>query len=440
VTGRPVIPLADNDKVTAPSSPVDSPALGGRPRRRAEILGAAAALFAREGYRSASMREVAAACGILAGSLYHHFPSKEAIAVELVEDYHADLVRAVRESVPPGADPVAALRAFARDIAAASSRHRAALQITMFDAPATASSSLKTVVHAEPAAVDRHWRALISAAASAGAIDAGIDRAILRHVLRATTRQVGVMAGERGGPQAAADCTTSIIFDGLASPRAPAAEPGGKSAATRVVSEARARWAAEAEERKRERRGIILDTARDQFALRGFEATTMRDIADAAGLPAGNLYRYYESKDSMVTAILSQFSDRLLEAYEAVLAAGAPAVESLEAICWLLDQAGRHFSREIDMLKGHAKVLSLDVASHYREGAAARYSMLVNLIEAGVATGEFNRLAEPSLVASCVREVMWAPMRSLAPVSPARVREFCRRSVLAGAARHPAPR
>ena len=66
------------------------------------------------------MREVAAACGILAGSLYHHFPSKEAIAVELVEDYHADLERAVRQAPPPGPDPLAALRAFARDVAAVS--------------------------------------------------------------------------------------------------------------------------------------------------------------------------------------------------------------------------------------------------------------------------------------------------------------------------------
>jgi len=430
--------------VTAPSSPLDSPALSARPRRRDEILAAAAALFAEQGYRSTSMREVAAASGILAGSLYHHFPSKESIAVELVEAYHADLVRAARESAPAGPDPVAALRAFARDIAEVSGRHRAAVQISMYDAPTTASPSLKTLVHAEPASVDRHWRTLISAAASASAIDARIDARILRHVLRDTMTQVGVMAWSRvapsGGVRAAAHCTTSVLFDGLASTAASLPEPGGKSAAGRVVNEARARWAAEAGARQRERRGVVLDSARAQFALRGFEATTMRDIADAAGIPAGNLYRYFESKDAMVTAILSDFSDRLLDAYDGVLAVGASAVESLDAICWLLDQAGRHFSPEIDMLKGNGKVLSLDVAAHYRKGAEARYAMLVNLIETGVATGEFNRLAEPFVVASCVREIMWAPMRSLAPVSPLRVREFCRRSVLAGAARHRASR
>jgi AcrR family transcriptional regulator len=416
-----------------------------RPRRRDEILAAAAGLFATEGYRSTSMREVAAAAGILAGSLYHHFPSKEAIAVELVEQYHADLDLAVRDFGSPGAGPVAALRAFARVIAEVSGRNRAALQISMYDAPTTASPALRAVVRAQPASLDGRWRDLIGVAAAAGAIDEEADPRILRHVLRETMPKAGVMVWERGapdgGPAAFAGCVTSVIFDGLVAPRSvqPRAvsspDPGGKSPAIRAVSEARARWAAEAEQRQRERQGLILDVARAEFAQRGLEATTVRDIADAAGLSPGNLYRYFESKDAMVTTILSEFSDRLLAAYTQVLAAGAGAVESVEAICWLLDQAGRHFSREIDMLKGNGKVLSLDVASHYRDGALTRYGMLVSLIEQGVASGELRPVAEPALVASCVREIMWAPMRSLAPISTARVREFIRRAVLAGAAR-----
>jgi len=77
-------------------------------------------VFAADGYTNTSMREVAAASGILAGSLYHHFDSKEAIAVALVENYHADLARAVREFDPGRAHPVAALKAFAREIAGVS--------------------------------------------------------------------------------------------------------------------------------------------------------------------------------------------------------------------------------------------------------------------------------------------------------------------------------
>ena len=58
--------------------------------RRTEILETAATLFASSGLRT-SLKEIADACGILPGSLYHHFESKEAIIVELIERYRAEL-------------------------------------------------------------------------------------------------------------------------------------------------------------------------------------------------------------------------------------------------------------------------------------------------------------------------------------------------------------
>ena len=58
--------------------------------RRTEILETAARLFASSGMRT-SLKQIADACGILPGSLYHHFDSKEAIVVELIERYRIDL-------------------------------------------------------------------------------------------------------------------------------------------------------------------------------------------------------------------------------------------------------------------------------------------------------------------------------------------------------------
>lgn len=417
--------------MTASASSASGPPAASRLRRRDEILQAAADLFATEGYRNTSMREVAAASGILAGSLYHHFASKEAIAVELVEDYHADLARAARECGPDPTDPLSALRAFARDITGVSSRHRAALQICMFDAPSTASSSLKTVVHAEPASLDRRWRTLISAASTAGAIKDGVDLRILRHVLHQTTVQQTGEWGIDAEPRAFADCIHTLLFEGLAA-SAPAS--GEASKATQVVDEARARWVADAARWRRERRGQVLEVARGQFALRGFEATTMRDIADAAGLTASNIYRYFESKDSMIRKILGYFSDRLLEAYRDVIQVGSSVTETLDAILWLLDQAGRHFTPEIDILQSYARLVALGVADRYLDGAQARFEMLIKLIDAGVSAGELRLVAGSDLVATCLRDIMWAPMRNLAPISPLRVRDFYRHSVLSGAA------
>jgi AcrR family transcriptional regulator len=57
---------------------------GDRTRRR--VLDAAAAVFAREGIAAASMGDVAAAAGMKAGSLYFHFPSKDALVSEVLRE------------------------------------------------------------------------------------------------------------------------------------------------------------------------------------------------------------------------------------------------------------------------------------------------------------------------------------------------------------------
>ena len=51
-----------------------------------------------------------------------------------------------------------------------------------------------------------------------------------------------------------------------------------------------------------ETRRQILDTALALFRERGFEATTMRDIAGRAGLSLGAAYYYFRSKEDIVGA------------------------------------------------------------------------------------------------------------------------------------------
>ena len=60
---------------------------GARPHnRRREILDAAAGLFAGRGFHAASMREIATAAGMLPGSLYYHFPSKDELLLAVYEE------------------------------------------------------------------------------------------------------------------------------------------------------------------------------------------------------------------------------------------------------------------------------------------------------------------------------------------------------------------
>ena len=55
------------------------------PVTRESILSATAKIYVREGYAGTTIRDIAAAQGLLPGSIYHHFSSKEKLVIELYE-------------------------------------------------------------------------------------------------------------------------------------------------------------------------------------------------------------------------------------------------------------------------------------------------------------------------------------------------------------------
>ncbi|MDJ0923956.1 MAG: TetR/AcrR family transcriptional regulator [Acidimicrobiia bacterium] len=84
---------------------------------RERILLEASRLFARNGYRGTSTREIAAAVGIRQPSLFHHFPSKQTIMAELIDIDHAEATRvAKREAAASGSPAVRLYRYLVADI------------------------------------------------------------------------------------------------------------------------------------------------------------------------------------------------------------------------------------------------------------------------------------------------------------------------------------
>ena len=69
------------------------------------ILNEAAALFAAKGVAATSVREIADAVGILSGSLYHHFESKQAIVEEILTSYLEALQKSYSGVLADDKDP-----------------------------------------------------------------------------------------------------------------------------------------------------------------------------------------------------------------------------------------------------------------------------------------------------------------------------------------------
>lgn len=79
--------------------------------RRQVLIDEAARLFSLNGYDSTSMRDIAAAMGILPGSLYHHFESKEEMFIEVYSLGVSQILNAVTKAIARHDDPWARLEA-----------------------------------------------------------------------------------------------------------------------------------------------------------------------------------------------------------------------------------------------------------------------------------------------------------------------------------------
>jgi AcrR family transcriptional regulator len=84
-----------------------------------------------------------------------------------------------------------------------------------------------------------------------------------------------------------------------------------------VIGEARTNVAA--------RRQRLLDVARDIFAERGYQATTMDDVANAAGFTKPILYQHFASKESLYNEIIEATAAQLISALaDATVATATP--------------------------------------------------------------------------------------------------------------------
>ncbi|QXQ10274.1 TetR/AcrR family transcriptional regulator [Paeniglutamicibacter sp. Y32M11] len=84
------------------------------PTRRTVILDNAARLFAQQGIGGTSVREISASVGMLSGSLYHHFASKDEMVEEVLTEFLEELQGRYRGVTESGAQPREALNQLIR--------------------------------------------------------------------------------------------------------------------------------------------------------------------------------------------------------------------------------------------------------------------------------------------------------------------------------------
>ncbi|WP_457423365.1 TetR/AcrR family transcriptional regulator [Roseateles sp. P5_E7] len=96
--------------------------------QRADILAAAAALFADQGFSATSMNQVAEACGVAKPTLYHYFEDKQALLAQICDSHVHALLALVNEvkaqQLPPDEQLRALIHNFTRAYAGAQAQHQ----------------------------------------------------------------------------------------------------------------------------------------------------------------------------------------------------------------------------------------------------------------------------------------------------------------------------
>lgn len=153
--------------------------------RRQLILERAGELFAEKGVAPTTVREIGDAVGILSGSLYHHFDSKEAIADAIVTAYVDDLLSRYRRVLARfDGDPAGRLAALMRASFQSLDSHRDACAIYQNDFQYLCSLPAFGMTKRRCRAVQDAWMTVLREGIARGVFRTDIDPWIFDHLAR----------------------------------------------------------------------------------------------------------------------------------------------------------------------------------------------------------------------------------------------------------------
>jgi len=181
------------------------------------MVAIAADLFAQKGYRATTVREIADAAGILSGSLYHHFDSKESIGDEILSGFINEVLADYRSAVAAAADPRAALEQIVRSTSRTLSQHRAALTMLQNDWNHFAAMPRFAYLPKALREIERIWIGQLELGKRAGLFRADLDARLTYRLLQDVLWIPAAWRRTRGyGQDQVVDCLLRILFDGIA--------------------------------------------------------------------------------------------------------------------------------------------------------------------------------------------------------------------------------
>ena len=156
------------------------------------------------------------------------------------------------------------------------------------------------------------------------------------------------------------------------------------------------------------RRAELLSIAADLFATRGFLATTVREIADAAGILSGSLYHHFDSKESMVDEVLREFLDAQHQAHHAVLRDSDDAAAAITGLIRQSFRAVHEHRAAVAVFQNEANYLGQFERFDYLRQATVDFERTwTRVLQDGQRIGVFRPDLNVKLVYRFIRDTVW---------------------------------
>ncbi len=160
------------------------------------------------------------------------------------------------------------------------------------------------------------------------------------------------------------------------------------------------------------RRGEILAIASNCFAERGFAATTVREIADAAGILSGSLYHHFDSKESMVDELVRGALDRILDAYRGVISRTPEPEHALVALVRAAFGAVAADRATVTVMVNEWNLLlRYPRFAYLREVEEETEALWTGVFERGIASSAFRDGLDPRMLYRMMRDAIWVTVR-----------------------------
>lgn len=170
---------------------------------------------------------------------------------------------------------------------------------------------------------------------------------------------------------------------------------------------------------KSARRAELLDIAAHLFATRGFLPTTVREIADAAGILSGSLYHHFDSKESMVDEILREFLDYQQATFDEVLRSSADSRTTITELIRRSFEAMEAYRTAVTIYQNESNYLvQFDRFDYLRQAAATFEDTWDRVLRRAQSEGVLRSDLDVGLVYRMVRDAVWPTVHWYDPSGP----------------------